>query len=513
MGLYNRARAAWSAFRSGPAGYGAGVAWSGGPLYADAFGAKRGPSPWQLVEAFKQINFACTEFNALGLAALPLRLYSVSGPGREKPRSWSEPRKVRRSEIHRLADLPYVRRGFASKDVEDVHEITHHQALDSIDNPAEDPKTGLQYFDRASFIATLSRYQDVVGIGYIKPEDESGNPFSALHGGPDKVFPTHLWPMQSQYVYPVRATNSALIQKFKYFLEEYDPGEMIYIRLRPSLRDPYGAGYAAAQAAWQYTGLEDKGISMWDQLLGTGARPNLIASPMDPNASFGDDERRRFEAEMNTFHARGRAGRFLATSAPLKFTPIQYPGFDQGEMHVNVYNMERMCNCWGVPVSFMSSETNLANFQAGLAFHAKFGIQPRAECLANALTRLVRRFDERLFFAFDGAISEDKEQKMRIIIERVKAGLITGNEANEDYPETPKPWLDEPWIPGTLVQPSMAAERHESNLSAVEAGNAAKAAGDIPADGKKKPKPKSADRALHREIRRTLALVRRELVS
>ena len=85
MGLVNRARAAWSAFRragGGPAGYASTGYGSGGPIYADAFGAKRGPTPWQLVEGFKQINFACTEFNALGLAALDLRLYSVSGPGR-----------------------------------------------------------------------------------------------------------------------------------------------------------------------------------------------------------------------------------------------------------------------------------------------------------------------------------------------------------------------------------------------------------------------------------------------
>ena len=67
----------------------------------------------------------------------------------------------------------------------------------------------------------------------------------------------------------------------------------------------------------------------------------------------------------------------MVTNIPVNLQPIKYPGFDTGEMEVNVYNMERMCNCWGVPVSFMSRETNLANFQAGRTFHAQFGIEPR----------------------------------------------------------------------------------------------------------------------------------------
>ena len=103
------------------------------------------------------------------------------------------------------------------------------------------------------------------------------------------VPPTHLWPLQSQYVWPLRDRDSALIKKFKYFNEEYWPQDLLMVRLRPSPRDPYGSGYAALQAAWNYAQLEDKSISMWDQLLGTGARPNLVASPMDPNVVPGED--------------------------------------------------------------------------------------------------------------------------------------------------------------------------------------------------------------------------------
>ena len=476
MSFRSRITDAWRALtRAGPAGYGMGVAWSGGPLYADAFGAKRGPSPWQLVESYKQIAFSCTEFNALGVAALDLHLYAASGRGREKPRSLSGPMPVGRDRLKQLVRLPYVRRSFTVRDVEDVHEITHHPFLDALENPAEDPETELRYFDLTTLVATLVRYLDIVGISYLKPENAAGAGFQDLVRA--QSVPSHWWPLQSQYVWPIRSPNSALIKRFKYFLEDYEPGDLTFIRLRPSLRDPYGAGYAAAQAAWQYAGLEDKGISMWDQLLGTGARPNAVLSPSDPLTPLGEDERRRLDAEANTYHAQGRAGRLMVMSTPMRLDPIKYSGFDTGEMEVNGYNMERMCNCWGVPISFMTRETNLANFEAGLKFHAKFGITPRAQCIASALTNVVRQYDERLFIAFDEAVADDEMQKAKIIDMKVRNGQYSRNQANADEPWPPDPDGDEPFIAATLATPGMIREKHTQGLETARITAEAKANG------------------------------------
>jgi hypothetical protein len=467
--------------RAGPAGYGMGVAWSGGPLYADRYGAKRGPTPWQLIEAHKQLSFACGEYNALGMAQLPFRLYCTSAGGRDKPRSLSGPIPVRGWDFERLRTLPYVVRTFGSG-VDDVREITNHLILKSLDNPAQDPRTGLKYFDRPTLVATMVRYLDTVGISYLKPESKEGVGYRDL--ARLKIIPPLLWPLQSQYVWPVREPDSALIASFKYFTHDYEPGDVVYIRMRPSLRDPYGAGYAAAQAAWQYLGLEDSSISMWDQLLGTGARPNLIVSPEDPNIAPGEDERRRLAAELNTFHARGRAGRSLVTTGGWKFTPIAYPGWDMGELAVNEYQVERVANCYGVPMSYLTKETNLANLQAGRTLHAVFGIEPRAQCLASALTSLIQLYDDRLFFAFDSAVPEDEELRAKLDDMGLKNGRYTINEVNVDTPFAKKDYGDAPWIPGTLVQPDMAIEKHEQGLKTAEAQAKAKT------DGNDRPKPR-----------------------
>ena len=169
---YRRALARAALARAGPPGYGLGTAWAGGPLYADAFGAKRGPTPSQLIEGFKSVAFAAEEITIGALSALPLRLYSVSAAGQPKPRSYCEPRQVSRSELKRLNSLGYVKRSLNG--VQDAHEVQAHPLIDTLNRPCIDPDTGLSYFDRPSWLGTLVRYVDICGIAYVKPENING---------------------------------------------------------------------------------------------------------------------------------------------------------------------------------------------------------------------------------------------------------------------------------------------------------------------------------------------------
>ena len=114
-----------------------------------------------------------------------------------------------------------------------------HQLLETLNRPCIDPDTGISYFDRPSWLATHVRYVDICGLSFVKPEDANGRGLGDLVRA--EVPPTHLWPLQAQYVWPTREPNSALIKQFKYFTEYYNPEDILMIRLRPSPRDPYGA--------------------------------------------------------------------------------------------------------------------------------------------------------------------------------------------------------------------------------------------------------------------------------
>lgn len=433
-----------------PSYFGAQSTYIAGPMYLDAFQAKRAPSGWELVEQYKSLIFACTQLNALGVARTPLRLMADSTKG-GRPKDVSRPRSIGRGYYGHLCRSGYLSRTTASH--QDVQEITEHPLLWCLDHP--DPEG---YFSRQDLIGLMSAYCDIVGVGYCKIDAP----------GP-KAPPSYLWPLQSQYVIDTKAPGSPLIERYTYFGTTYTPDEIL--RFRPpslGLRDPYGRGYSPAYAALQYAMLEDKYVAIQDQLLGMGPRPNLLVSAKDAMMPMGQDERERYRQDLNRMHARGEAGGVLVTDGAVDVKPLTYSPTDLAGMKLSEYDMQRTCNVFGIPISYFSTETNLANLQAAETQHARTAIEPRCKSIAGTLTRLVQRFDPRLFFAFDPAVEEDKEREAKIFDMDIKNGRRTINETLVDSPWEPKAWGDEPWLPGTLKQPTMLQEAHEQGLEAAK---------------------------------------------
>jgi hypothetical protein len=416
MRIRERLARAWGALRgvmNAPSGTGAGPMVSGGPFHPDAYGAKRAPTPWELVEKYKSILFFCVNLNASRVASIPLRLYAASGPGTgmAAPRRACGPVRVQRTEQLRLRGLEYLHRSQAAAD--EIHEVTNHPFIDLLDQPDPDG-----YFDRTQLIDLICRYIDVVGTSYHKPVDYG-------------AFPEELWPLQSQYVTPVRLGNTAFLDKYTYFAENYPFKSILRIRLRPSLHDPYGAGYAGAQAAVEYLGLEDQWVSIQSSVLGAGPRMGMIISS-DGNMPIGKDEGEKLEREMNAKFARGGAGRVWVNKTGLKAQPITYPPSDLGGLEVSDYNLERACNCLDCPPTMFSKEQNLANIQAARELHSVIAVEPRCKAIASALTRFVRRYDPRLFVAFDPAVKEDEEHKVKVFDLEIRNGTMTRAEARAE---------------------------------------------------------------------------------
>jgi len=442
---------------SGPPGYAMSSAWMGGPRYSDAFQRQRSPNPIQLVEAYKSLIFACVELVATNTVRVPLRLYSASGGGKARARSMANPRPISRRMYRRFRELPWVARSMGVSTLEDVEEITSHPILDALDNPTGTDLDDQDYFDRETFLGTLIRYVDIIGVAYVKPEGPRGRP------------PELLWPLQSQYVWPERLVNSARIERYRYFLETYPKADLLRIRLRNSLVDPYGAGYAAAQAAWQYARLEDSFTSIQEQVLSIGARPALMLSPKDPAMPIGHEEARRLQSDLNSMKAGPNAGRSIVTDGSFDITPISYPPADVGQTEISRYDFERVCNCFGVPPTIFTTESNLANQQASDKALAKNAVEPRCKMLASMLTRLVRRSDERLFFAFDPAVAEDEDAEAERFNKGIACGRFTINETLKETEFEDKEWGDAPWIAGSLQQPDMITEAHEQGLETQKA--------------------------------------------
>ena len=437
--------------KGNPPGYAGGTTTFAGPMYIDAFGAKRAPIGYELVEAYKSIVFACVQLNAVGVARTPLRLMVDSTKG-GRPNDVARPRGISRGYYDRLMRTGYLSRTTAS--YQDVQEVTDHPLLDVLDNP--DPEG---YFSRQDLLGLMSAYCDVVGVGYLKVD------------GPQNAPPSYLWPLQAQYVTDLKKPGTPVVERYTYFGASYDPWELL--RFRPpslSLRDPYARGYSATYAALQYAQLEDKYVTMQDQILGKGPRPELLISAKDAMMPFGEAERQRYAQDLSRLHSRGHAGGPLIVNGAVDVKPLSYSPTDMSGMQLAEQDLERICNVFGVPVSYYTKDTNLANLQAAELQHARMAVEPRCQAIAGTLTRFVRQFDPRLFFCFDNAVEEDKEREARIIDMMLDKGRITINESLADTQWEPKEWGDEPWLPGTLQQPTMMKASHEQGLEMAEKG-------------------------------------------
>lgn len=435
-----------------PGGSSLGSSWIGGPSTTDAWGAKRAPSPTELVESFKSIAYSCAVRNADAVAAVPLRLYMDSSRiepriNGARPKSFNEPRDVSPRNFALLRSTGAIA-GSGTK-VADVKELRNHRFLNTLDNP--DPNGD---FDRVKLLKLISLYSDIVGQAYFYPEaDEFG------------VFTT-IWPLFSQYVMPIRRSSSPVVDYYQYFAETIDRSRIIRFGYGNSLKDPYGADFSALYAAIEYARLEDKFVTVQEQLLAQGPRPSMLASPKNADSYPGEAEKNRFEQDLMRKHARSAQGSVIVTTGAWDIRPLSYSPTDLSGLKIAEYDWQAICGAFGVPYVFFTTDTNLANLQAAKEQHADQGVRPRCTMIASKLTQIVRQWDRRLFFAFDDPYQLDAETKARIVDMAVKNGTKTINQANEETGIAPVSWGDEPWMQNTMAQPSAIEKLHEATIAA-----------------------------------------------
>lgn len=444
--------------RQPPGGYSMGTTYLGGPLYTDPFQSKRAPAPWQLVEKYRSLIYAMVHKNFNAVARTPLRLYADGSKAQGgKPTRHCDPIRVTRSIGVHLA-----RAGLASPSaVDQIYEVRTHPALDLLEKP--DP---YGYFTKTKLISLCVASCDVIGSFYLFPDWDGWD--WRVKAKPNRM-PEFLWVLYSQYVLPVRKAGTPLIDVFQYFMDRLPYETTLWFRQSTSLRDPYGSSYSPTYAGDQYAEQESRFIAIYDQVLGIGPRPNLIATAKDPLQPPGQDQRRRLEQDANRKHSGGMAGGLLVNDGAWEFTPVSYPPADLGGKEVSEYDVYRLAGIFGQPPTYHTVDSNLANLEAADHQHARDGVEPRCKMIAETLTQWVKQYDPKLFFSFDSALPEDEELKAKVIDMKLKNGSITINQANEETQWPKVEWGDEPWLAGTLKQPTMLTEAHQQGMESQKA--------------------------------------------
>jgi hypothetical protein len=435
VGFFDRIGSAWGALfsKSAPPGsYGAG--WGGGPIWSDAFRSRRAPTPYELVEAYRSLVYSCVNLNANAVARLPLRLYATTKKGQFHPKCPTK--AVSRTTKLRLKSLDYTAKAMAH--AEEVEEVTDHPLLDAVMRVNDD-------LDHTQLLTYTVMSLDIVGSAYWWP-----------FLGRMKL-PEEFWALPPHLVSPMFTSGSMVPDSYQFGGVNYPKGSLIRFR-RLSARNPYGQGYGPTQGGIEYARLEDTFISVQDDMLSNGPRPSVIVSHKDPKGAFGPAERTRLENDMNRKGRGGRTGSAFVVDGAVAVTPISYTPTDLGTKELSLYDLERLANCFDVPVSMLKTEdVNRANAEAGLEQHGRNAVEPRCKLIASTLTRWTRSLDvggkrgwDRLLWAFDPAVNADRQADADLHKTYVSMGLplnVALTEAGYDAVEGG----DEPLVASGMV--------------------------------------------------------------
>jgi HK97 family phage portal protein len=263
--------------------------------------------------------------------------------------------------------------------------------------------------------------------------------------------PEEIWLLPAQNVTPKRLPESTrLVDYYEYrsgaTTQRFRPEEVIHFRY-PDPKDPYTAGLSPLRACWEQAALVSDYLAFKKATWENSAIPGVVISPDD---IIGEEERDRLESQWNAKFRRGGAGRALIAESGMKVSLLAHSAGDLAALAEYGKTKEDIANAFHIPLSFLTSETNLANLQAAEHQHMAKAIFPRLQRRDEKLNeQLVPLYDPsgRLFVASEDPIPYNQELAFRQQEIDLKYGILTINEVRQDRSLPAVPWGNTPWLP------------------------------------------------------------------
>lgn len=504
--------------KSAPAGLG--LYGSGGLYqqpYVDRYRKIRTPTPFDLINQYRNAPYVCANLNANGAVQCARKLYVQTRKGDAKPKVRT--RRLSKSQEAWIRGETQIARGVPaigavkagssvvgriSGDAE-VEEVMDHPLLDLLAKPNP-------FFDGMSLNRMSILYLDIVGAAYW------------YIGERNRVLgtPKEIWPLPAQQVWPWREKpeENTVIDcwlftsgRQQYRFPYKDVLQFHYF----NPYEPYSVPLSPLQATYEHVTVTEQSLSHAQSQFDNQARPDSIVSP---NEVIGEQERIRLEKALNSKFSGAGSGRIWVSESAMKVTPLQWSPVDLGVLDLYGVTQEMIQDAYGVPQAMCSKETNKANLEASLMMHARFGILPRLNTVDEALNRvLVPLYDDsgRLFLASDNPIKEDRKAQLDEMVAMLKEGVATRNEGRVFMGDEEEPWGDQPLMPHTMQavnpdgKPDLPAEPtgrdaggHGSNKRPPKpgAGGSAGNGGDGSKPKKPKKKPKKNGKSLVLDVAR-----------
>ncbi len=415
---------------AGPASYSTGL----GTI--DAYRRRREPAAHELLRELKSTAYSCASINASVCADFRPRLYVSTAPGETQPRAV----------IKAVRNPATLDRLQAVRKADTWQEVVTHPLLTLLHtvNPVHNA------FD---LLELTTLYQEVTGHAYWLLEyDPLG-------------VPTRIWPLPAHLVRPVRLPGSAqLVDYYEYRagpqLVRFDPEDIVHFRY-PDPADPFLGGLSPLRAAFEQASLASEFVAFKTALWRNSGLPGVILSPQDVVPA---EERQRLEIEWQQKFQRGGQGQVLVAESNLDVDVIEQALGDLASLAEQSFSKEEIANAFGVPLPFLTKETNLANLQGARRQHAELAVRPRVRRRDEKINeQLIPKFDPsgRLFVLADDPVIDDEGTRKREELD-LRYGLRSINEIRAVHGLDPVAWGEVPWLPLAWVRTDSDRRRDSS---------------------------------------------------
>lgn len=423
--------AAWLLAKTAPPGL-VGNQWTG-TNFVDSLKRHRQPAPNELLAELKATAWTCATINAAVCAAFPPRLYVTTSAHQPEPKCATK--ALGRQVERRLRAAPHL--VMHTKAAQAIQEVVDHPLLTLLEqvNPIHNA------FDLWE-LTTL--YQEVLGSAYWYLERDALG------------VPVEIWILPAQNVTPKREPRSTnIVDYYEYCAgdhrQNFAPSDCIHFRY-PNPRDPYASGLSPMQACVEQVSLTSDYTAFRQAKLQNRAIPDAIISP---DQSLGEEERDRLESQWNLKFRHGGAGRVVIGDTGLKVQLLNQSIGDLAALADMKATKEDIANAFHVPLSMLSTDTNLANIQAAEHQHMSIAISPRLRRRDEKLNeQLIPLYDpsRRLFLASEDPVPVNRELTAKEKELDLKYGVVTINEDRMERGLEPVPWGWVPWLPREWAQ-------------------------------------------------------------
>ena len=410
----------------------------------------------EFIEAFTSWVFICVKMKGQAVASVPMKLY-VAKEKRGQKFKLIETKAVSKQKLKWLYSNEGLEPWLAK--AEEIEEVTDHVFLTLMRevNP---------WNNRRDLWETTSMFLDLTGETYW------WLPKTNLQ------VPARIWVIPSQFMTPKPGkTLDDAIESYKYRragVETTIPEDEIILFASSNPNNPF-TGYSTVKAIADAIYIQSQMNEFEASLFENKARPGGI---LIPKSKMSRAERERTtESFRQKFAGARKAGKTLIPPSDMDFirdamTPEEI-SYIEGRRLVRTEIMASL----DVPEGMIITESsNRAVAEAAEYIFAKYGVLPRCKKIEEKLNeKLVSRYDEKLFCAFDDPVPENRELKLKEDTEYIKVGAISRDEIRAGIGKEPRGGMaDELLVDNRLVPITSGPAGKQAELFLKKIINAAK---------------------------------------